>query len=92
MTLGWKVMLPTALAYVMVVAATVLVLDLLEVPYGFTFGLVLTLVSGICTVAFMFFLDSDRIISGASVPHRQDRPVRMPVAEVDAGATGVTGD
>ena len=76
----------------MVVSATVLVLDLLGVPYGFTFGLVLTLVSGLCTVAFVFFLDSDRIISGASVPHRQDRPVRMPVAEVEAGASGVTGD
>ncbi len=92
MSLGWKVMLPTALAYVMVVSATVLVLDLVGVPYGFLFGLVLTLVSGLCTVAFLFFLDSDRIIAGASVPHRQDRPVRMPVAEVEAGAPGVTGD
>ncbi|UCC27196.1 MAG: NADH-quinone oxidoreductase subunit NuoH [Gemmatimonadales bacterium] len=92
MSLGWKVMLPTALAYVMVVSATVLVLDLLEVSYGFTFGLVLTLVSGLCTVAFLFFLDSDRIISGASVPYRQDRPVRMPVTQVDAGAPGLSGD
>lgn len=92
MSLGWKVMLPTGLAYVMVVGGTVLVLDHLEVPYGFTFGVVLTLVSGACTAGFLFFLDRDRIISGASVPHRQDRPARMPVTEVGPGATGVAGD
>jgi NADH-quinone oxidoreductase subunit H len=92
MSLGWKVMLPTSLAYVMVVAGTILVLDQLAVPYGFVFGLVLTAVSAVCTVAFLMFLDRDRIIAGASVPHRQDRPVRMPVTEVDAEAPGLAGD
>ncbi len=92
MSLGWKVMLPTGLAYVMVVAATILVLDLLEVPYGLTFGLVLTAVSGACTAAFLFFLDRDRVISGASVPYRQDRPVRLPVTEVGPEPTQVAGD
>ncbi len=84
MSLGWKVMLPTALAYVMVVSGTILVLDQLGVPYGFTFGLVLTAVSGLCTVAFVFFLDRDRIIKGAAVPTRQERPVHMPAVEVPA--------
>ena len=92
MSLGWKVMLPTALAYVMVVAGTILVLDQIGVPYGFVFGLVLTAVSAICTLAFLMFLDRDRIIAGASVPHRQDRPVRMPVTEVEAKAPGLAGD
>jgi len=92
MSLGWKVMLPTALAYVMVVAATILVLDHLGVPYGLLFGLVLTVVSGICTLAFLFFLDRDRTIAGASVHARPDRPVRMPVTEVRGEATGVAGD
>jgi NADH-quinone oxidoreductase subunit H len=81
MSLGWKVMLPTALAYVLVVAGTILVLDQVGVPYGFTFGLVLTAVSGLCTLGFIFLLDRDRIISGASSPTRRDRPVRMPVTE-----------
>ncbi len=67
MSLGWKVMLPVALAYVMVVAGTVLVLDTLGVEYGFTFGLALTAVSAACTGAFLFFLDRGRIIRGASV-------------------------
>jgi len=66
MQLGWKVMLPVALAYVMVVAATILALDQLEVSYGFWFGLVLTAVSGICTVLFLWVLDRGRTISGAA--------------------------
>ena len=85
-------MLPTGLAYVMIVAATILVLDLLEVPYGLTFGLVLSAVSGACTLAFLFLLDRDRVISGASVPYRQDRPVRLPVTEVGPEVSQVTGD
>ncbi len=82
MALGWKVMLPVALAYVMVVAATVLVLDTLGVQYGFGFGVALTAVSAVCTLAFLFFLDNDRIIAGAAVPTRQDRPVRMPAVDI----------
>ena len=66
MQLGWKVMLPVALAYVMVVAATILTLDSLEVAYGFTFGLVLTVVSAICTVLFLFVLDRGRNLGGAA--------------------------
>jgi NADH-quinone oxidoreductase subunit H len=73
MSLGWKVMLPTALLYLTIVAGTILVLDQVGVPYGFTFGLVMTAVSGLCTVAFLFFLDRDRIIVGASVPTRPGR-------------------
>ena len=71
MQLGWKVMLPTALAYVMVVAATILSLDQLEVAYGFTFGLVLTVVSAICTGIFLFVLDRGRILGGAAQNARE---------------------
>ena len=67
MQLGWKVMLPTALAYVMVVSTTILVLDQVGVS-RFAQGLVLTAVSAICTVAFVFFLDRGRIIGGAAAP------------------------
>jgi len=65
MHLGWKVMLPTSLAYVMLVAATILVLDQLGVE-GFVFGAALTLVSGVATVIFVFFLDRGRIMGGAA--------------------------
>lgn len=65
MHLGWKVMLPTGLAYLMVIAGTVLVLDQLGVE-GFLFGLALTAVSGVATVIFVFFLDRDRVMAGAA--------------------------
>ena len=66
MSLGWKVMLPVSLGYLMLVAMTILVLDELGVPYGFRFGLVLTAVSALATGAFMLFLDRGRTIKGAA--------------------------
>lgn len=69
MHLGWKVMLPTALAYVMLVAGTILLLDQMRVG-GILFGAALTAVSGVATLTFVFLIDRDRIISGSasSVP------------------------
>ncbi len=81
MHLGWKVMLPVALAYVMALAATILVLDQLGVE-GFLFGAVLTAMSTLATVIFVFFIDSDRLISGSAVSGT-DREVRSPVRTVD---------
>ena len=66
MELGWKVILPMALAYAMVVAATMLALYEAGVEYGFTFGLVLTVVSGLCTLGFVFLLDKGGTIGGAA--------------------------
>jgi len=86
MHLGWKVMLPVALAYIMLVATTVLVLDQVGVE-GFLFGAVLTAVSGVATVIFVFFVDSDRLISGASTAGRADE-ARTPVRAVSRPAVG----
>ncbi len=66
MHLGWKVMLPTALAYVMLVAGTILVLDQIGVSGGSGFALALTAVSLVATVFFVFYLDRGRIITGAA--------------------------
>ncbi|MDX1567749.1 MAG: NADH-quinone oxidoreductase subunit NuoH [Longimicrobiales bacterium] len=77
MHLGWKVMLPTALAYVMLVSGTILALDLAGVPYGFTFGLVLTLVSLAATALFLFVVDRDRIISGAAAYERRKKELEQ---------------
>jgi NADH-quinone oxidoreductase subunit H len=100
MELGWKIMLPTGLAYVMVIAGTLLALDEIGLPFGILYGLVLTAVSAAATVIFMFWLDRDRIIGGASPPVRGRMPVRMPSVEVpslhsgDAAriGAGTTGD
>ena len=70
MQLGWKVMLPTALAYVMIVAGTTLVLDQIDAS-KFIFGMTLTGVSAMCTVSFVFFLDRGRIIQGAAAGRRR---------------------
>ncbi len=67
MHLGWKILLPSALAYMMIVASTILILDQIGIIYGFTYGLVLTAVSILCTLAFVFYLDRGRIIEGAAV-------------------------
>jgi NADH-quinone oxidoreductase subunit H len=71
MQLGWKVMLPTALAYVMVVAGTVLTLEEAGIPFGFVSGLVLTGVSAVCTGIFLFMVDRGRVLSGASYGSRE---------------------
>jgi len=66
MSLGWKVMLPTALGYVVLMAGAILVLDEIGVRWGFGYGLALTAVSGVATVAFVFFIDRGRTITGAA--------------------------
>jgi NADH-quinone oxidoreductase subunit H len=86
MQLGWKVMLPTALAYVMVVAATILTLDQLEVAYGFTFGLVLTAVSALCTGIFLFVLDRGRVMDGAASGARQRFRASRDLADAETPA------
>jgi NADH-quinone oxidoreductase subunit H len=71
MQLGWKVMLPTALAYIMLVAGAILVLDQMEVPYGFVFGLILTVVSAVATGIFLLVVDRGRVLTGASLGSRE---------------------
>jgi NADH-quinone oxidoreductase subunit H len=66
MHLGWKVLLPGALAYVTLMAAAILVLDTLGIPFGFRYGLILTAVNLVVTVIFLVVLDRDRVISGTA--------------------------
>ncbi len=84
MSLGWKVMLPISLAYIMLIGGTILVLDQLGVQYGFLFGLVLTAVSAACLLAFTLFLDRGRIIKGAGA--RKAVPTPSPSLAVRGGA------
>lgn len=73
MHLGWKVMLPVSLAYVMLMAASMLTLDQVGIEFGFVYGLILTGVSLVATGLFVFVLDRDRIIAG-SPPERREVP------------------
>jgi NADH-quinone oxidoreductase subunit H len=70
MDLGWKAMLPVALAYVMIIAAAVWALEAARVPFGPGYALWLTLVSGVLGVVLVWVLDRGRIIGGAAVRSR----------------------
>lgn len=76
MDLGWKIMLPVALAVVMVTAGTVLVLDQLGEPFveagtggqlGYITvwgGLVLTAVNGVMLVIVLWLMDRGHTLAG----------------------------
>jgi NADH-quinone oxidoreductase subunit H len=80
MDLGWKVMLPTALAYIMLMAASILALDSLGVPFGLGYGLILTAINLVATFVFLYLIDRDRVIMGGSA--KRPVPPRTPEAEV----------
>ena len=82
MHLGWKVLLPGALAYVTLMAVSILVLDSLGVPFGFVYGLILTAVNLLATVIFLVVLDRDRVIAGTAP---------APTATMPAGVTVTRG-
>ncbi|MGE0160654.1 MAG: NADH-quinone oxidoreductase subunit NuoH [Gemmatimonadales bacterium] len=89
MSLGWKVMLPTALGYVVLIAGAILVLDEIGVPWGFGYGLALTAVSGAATAAFLFFLDRGRTITGAAAQAAQRAEIKS-VSAARAAAVPAT--
>ena len=85
MALGWKVLLPTALGYVMLIAGATLVLDQLGVRWGFTYGLILTVLSGLATAGFLVFIDRGHTIFGAAAAGGQ-RNVARPRAPLPTHA------
>jgi NADH-quinone oxidoreductase subunit H len=88
MHLGWKVLLPSALGYVTLMAAAILVLDTLGVPYGLVFGLILTAVNLVATVLFLVLIDRDRVIAGTAPAARRSGPLPggVTATRVPAGA------
>ena len=84
--LGWKLLLPLALGYVMVVATTLYAADrwmgLAESPH-WRMG-VLTLVSAICFGVVVFALDRGAVISGAD----RQLQARRAQARAPLGAEG----
>src|SRR5690606_16017272 len=92
MHLGWKVLLPTALAYIVLMGTTILVLDSVGIEYGLLYGLILTAVSLAATAVFLWIIDRDRVIGGAYAPRRAEvgRRVVQPAVQAQpaAGATG----
>jgi NADH-quinone oxidoreductase subunit H len=70
MDLGWKVLLPVALGYVMVVAVSVWALEALHIPFGVPYTLALTGVSAVLGVLLLWGLDRNRVIGGSASRQR----------------------
>jgi NADH-quinone oxidoreductase subunit H len=66
MALGWKVMLPLALGYIVVIASALLGLDALGIPRDWRFGLALFGLNIILVVVVFVGLDRGRLISPAN--------------------------
>ncbi len=66
MSLGWSVMLPIVLAYILVVAAATLTLDLLGVARGPLFSLALFAMNVVLTAILLGWLDRGKLISPSS--------------------------
>jgi NADH-quinone oxidoreductase subunit H len=65
MSLGWKLMLPLALAYITIIATVVLVLDRAGVARGPAYGAILFGMNVVLAVLLFVFLDRGRIVSPA---------------------------
>jgi NADH-quinone oxidoreductase subunit H len=70
MDLGWKVLLPVALAYVMVVAVGVWALEAAGVAFGVPYALVLTGMSAVLGALLVWGLDRNRVIGGSASRQR----------------------
>ncbi len=66
MSLGWKILLPISLIYVVVIATAVLGLDMAGVTRGPMFGAVLFMINIVLMGALLFIVDRGRLISPAS--------------------------
>jgi NADH-quinone oxidoreductase subunit H len=94
MDLGWKVLLPSALTYVALMATSIMVLDTLGLPFGMVYGLILTAVNLAATFVFFWIIDRDRVIQGgsarrATIVDARTRPAHERIA---AGAPEVVAE
>jgi NADH-quinone oxidoreductase subunit H len=76
MDLGWKIMLPTALAAVVATAGTILALDSAGVEYGTAYGLVLAAVNVAMLVGILWIMDRGRVLSGTGARDEKRRVSR----------------
>src|SRR6185312_15884633 len=90
MSLGWKLMLPLALAYIVAIAAAVLGLDAAGVPFVTSHGVP---VYGLCLLAFnilvvvvlFVIVDRGRLISPASARVRAAELARLRAVQQRSG-------
>ena len=66
MSLGWKFLLPVALAYIVIVASLMLALDAAGIPRGLTYGLIFLGVNAVILFLLFAVIDRGRLMSPAS--------------------------
>lgn len=77
MSLGWRVLLPISLAYIVLIATSLLILDLLGIRPGAMHGTILGVVNLAAAGVLFLVLDSGRVISPASRRVREDELRRL---------------
>jgi NADH-quinone oxidoreductase subunit H len=77
MSLGWKVMLPLALSYIVVISGVILAFDRLGLPRGPIYGVAMFAVNIILLVILFLIIDRGRIISPAYRPLRAAELARL---------------
>jgi NADH-quinone oxidoreductase subunit H len=92
MSLGWKFMLPLALAYIVIIATATLGLDIAGVPRDWRFGLALTGLNVVLLILLFVILDRGRIISPASGRLRAAEVARLRSASRRSTLTAGAGD
>ncbi len=64
MDLGWKVLLPTALAFVMFISVATWAIEASGIPFGVTEGLILAAANVVLGFLFFKLLDRNRVLGG----------------------------
>ena len=91
MSLGWKVMLPLALAYIVIIAAAILALDSAGIKEGAMYASILGAINMALVVILFAILDRGRILSPAYGRTRADKLERLQrISDRSPLATGVT--
>lgn len=80
MALGWKVLLPVVLAYIVIVAGAVLALDAAGVARGPAYGAILFGMNVVLLGVLVFALDKGRLVSPSYARLAQDRVARLRAA------------
>jgi NADH-quinone oxidoreductase subunit H len=92
MSLGWKFMLPLALAYIVMVAGALLLFARLGIPPDWRQGLALLAMNAILVVIIFVFLDRGRVISPASGRVQSAELARLRALSRRSALTPESGD
>ena len=92
MSLGWKFMLPLALAYIVIIAAVTLGLDMTGLARGRLYGLILFGVNIVLLFLVFVLLDRGRIISPASSRVRDEGIARLRARSATSTLMPESGD